>query len=41
MAGSDEEREAHKVVSPTKYPDDNQKRRMLSKTVEIMIIAEK
>ena len=38
MANSDEETEAHKLISPVKYPDDIQKRRMLSKTVEIMII---
>ena len=38
MANSDEETEAHKVISPAKYPDDIQKRRMLSKTVKIMII---
>ena len=39
MVNRDEENEAHKVISPVKYPDDTQKRRMLSKTVEIMIIA--
>ena len=39
MANSDEENHAHKVISPVKYPDDTQKLRMLSKSVEIMIIA--